>query len=458
MDEELHSPFLEKPVACPACEAVSPQQAFRSRLFTAEGRESDQHVTGYRWLAEDVRRVHPPFYFVYFCPKCRFADIAEDYVDPSNSPFHRRVTKAFHAAGLRGDAVVELLAPAIRTDDLDFRSALNLHLLAIYEQLLASEESRDNYKVARLLLRIAWLYRETAPDASGGVSIPAVEETLGRLKDFEQALRQVATRWDLLAGALRRRAADVAPACAAAGAANPYESHATNVARQIEALTGEVFRMKKTCAADRAGWLLDGAATTGEAYQGFPSYEAFFEKLKAVWPLAPADEPEALRAAVAYFERSVSTDMRFDDPQKHFSIVSLMAELLVRCDDLDGAFAMVRTIYKTASDNRQRIMKEMRAKKDLSDLEGRRMEAQLEHIAASIAQVGELRGGLLDKLLVRDLPKIQSILARMEHRKAEAKETERALEDSGIEHALVQRMKEEGGLLEALGKKKRRFF
>jgi hypothetical protein len=458
MDEELHSPFLEKPVACPACGTGSPQRTFRSRLFAPEGKESDQHVTGYRWLAEDVRRVHPPFYFVTFCPKCRFADIAEDFADPLNNPFHRRVTKSFRTAGQREDVVVELLANAIRTDDLDFRSALNLHLLAVYEQLLPSEESRDNYKVARLLLRIAWLYRENAPDASGGVSIPAVEETLGRLKDFEQALRQAKTRWDLLAGALRRRATDVAPACAAAGATNPYGSHEANAARQIEALTGELFRMKKTCAADRAGRLPEGAAATGEACPNSPSYEAFFEKLKAIWPLAPADEPEALRAAVAYFERSVSTDTRFDDPQKHFSIIALMAELLVRCDDLDGAFAMVRTIYKTASDNRQRIMKEMRAKKDPDDLASRRLGAQLEHIAATIAQVRELRGTLLDKLLARDLPKIRGILAQMERRKTDAKETERALEESGIEHALVQRLKEEGGLLEVFGKKKRRFF
>ena len=86
----------------------------------------------------------------------------------------------------------------------------------------------------------------------------------------------------------------------------------------------------------------------------------------------------------------------------------------------------------------------------------RRDPAAIAAKAAAQEQAGDLRRELVDKLLERDLPKIKQVLA--ENEGAAAEEIEKALKEIGIGEAVILRMQEKGGLLENLGKKKKRRF
>jgi uncharacterized protein (DUF2225 family) len=209
MSDELLSPFIEKSLACPACGQAAAQPFFKSRLFVPGERESDQHVLTYNWLAPNVRQVPPAFYAVLKCPTCHFADLREDFQTPSENPFNRRIIKAFKSAGQKDKLIMELLARHIQYPDLDFGSALNLHFLALYAQMLLPAESCDTYKIARLLLRVAWLYRENTPDEEGNLQLPTVDEIQKNLTAFENQLYQARTESERVSAGLRQRATEL---------------------------------------------------------------------------------------------------------------------------------------------------------------------------------------------------------------------------------------------------------
>jgi len=455
MTEEAQFPFIEKPVECPACKELSPQRSFRSSMFVPKTRESDEHVVSYTWLAKNAKRVHPPHYFLYYCPYCYYTDISDDFSKPKADTLYRRVLKSFNDAGQKERQIIELMGQHVHYDEIDFCSALNLHFLAIFVQMLPPSDAHDSYKLARLLLRIAWLYRENTPDAGDKLQIPSVEEILNGMKTLDMAMQKARKNWDNLSNAVEHRAGELEQQFQGEGDENPYTQCRASLGKQFDRFFAELYRLKTTCKRDLSGTLLDGNAQEAGPFFSFPSYQAFFEKLKSVWPFPPADELEAMHGAISYFQHSVSTDSRFDDPQKRFLTISLITELMVRCGDIDGAFSMVGSLYKVVSDNRQRYMRQMQ-QKDIDEPTKRRLKVKMERARASLGQAGELRRKLVDKLFERDLPKIKQVLA--ENEGAAAEEIEKALKEIGIGEAVILRMQEKGGLLENLGKKKKRRF
>jgi len=447
MTDELNSPFLENPVKCPACGESTQQRTFKSKVFLPEERESDQHVTSYRWMVDNIQHVHPPNYFLYFCPKCFFTDITNEYKSPASNPFAKRVIKSFNDCDKRHRLIVEFIARHVNYEEVDFYSALNLHYLAIYIQLMPSDDSRDTYKIARLLLRIAWLFREQTPDEEGKLTIPAVKDILDHVDGFEGPYHEALGQVDGLISALERRAAeteDVLP-----GDKNPYRAPLQSLRSKIESISADLHKIKRTCQKDLSGQL--GGDQGGEAYYTFASFDEYMEKLKSVWPYAPTDEVEAMRQAIVNFDHSVSTDARLSDQNKHFSAISLITDLKVRIGDLDGAYGMVRSIYKTASDNRVKAQKKL-SDPETDERDKRKFKAQVERAQSSIAQVASLRAWLLDRLYERDKGKIAQIVNNAQG--AQPEEIESALEKAGVEGALIAKLKEKGKPLDFLAKKK----
>lgn len=154
------SPFVEKDTLCAACETQAPQRFFRQHLFVAAQTDSDQHILEYQWLSNDVEQVPVQYYQLYSCPNCCFTDFARDYLNPEANPFSTALVRCFQAMDSRKQALLDLVAGHCWTDNLDHGSAMNLYFMALLIQLLPERSEQNAYKIGRLLLRIAWLYRE----------------------------------------------------------------------------------------------------------------------------------------------------------------------------------------------------------------------------------------------------------------------------------------------------------
>lgn len=447
---ELLSPFITKETECPACNQSYPQRYFRSRLFLPGERESDRHVIHWKWLAENTAPAHPPFYHVYLCPHCFYADTTEDF---ANDP-GREVLRNLARASDEQKTLIQLLGTHVDYENLDFESALNLHYLAMYIQTLAPADQLSHRKIASLLLRIAWLFREQSPEAKVAGESKKSEAVDEAFDKFEAALQKATGEWTRLTHALLERTSEVDKELGDP-AQNPYRCHQSNLTKLSEAMFGEFYRLKTTHKHDLEGALLSGNGQAGKTFFEFPSHEAFMVRVKTAWPMAPTDETEALRAAIESFKMAVSTDPAYDSTDAHMKAVALIIDLMVRCDDLDSAFDMVRSIYRSAAEARQKYQMELRHP-DTDPVKKRRIGNLIRRVNASLQQAADLRHKLMDMLIERDKERILRIIQA--HGGASLREVEVALESEGIPPSLIARLKERGDMLKPPSQRRRKLF
>lgn len=170
---ELLSPFSMRPIACPICKSEHAHRMFRVRLFVPKDIESDQHVLTYRWQAENTEVIHPPYFALFYCPKCYFTDLADDYRDPSRCKNTYFIVKTFGSFNPETDRLVEFMGRYVNYASIDYNVALTLHYLALFIQISIPADVQDLFKLSRLALRIAWLYREEKT----GLHIPSGPRT-----------------------------------------------------------------------------------------------------------------------------------------------------------------------------------------------------------------------------------------------------------------------------------------
>ncbi len=429
---EKRLPFFMKEYPCPACRAASRHRQFRSRTYGPGKVESDNHVLTYVWNDPQLVQIHPPVYFLYFCPHCYFTAPSENYTEPKLNLYGRASARAFQANREGDDNVVRLLGERIDYDNLNFEVALWMHLLAIYVQLLPEDGMRDHLLIARLYLRVAWLYREEQAEKGGEKNEGAAEEAanatpkavLSALGELDRILHQGNEGRDRIAEALKadevRRGSENAAA---------YEKSLETMARLLEALHSESYRLKSTF----------NRSYVTALDEGDKSYNVdFLDEVKKAWVYAPADETEALRSAIEYFERAIANDARLNDPEPFFKTSALIVDLEMRCNDLDAAFKKVRGVVTGIIEDRGEIL----ARIAKVENESHKMDLMRQLTAAnrSLDRASELHELVVDKVIAREMPRVKEILAG--HTGSTTGQKKVALLSGGVPHGIVHRLEE----------------
>ena len=453
------SPFIEKTFSCPVCDARGKHRLLRERIFVAEDRESDQHITQYRWLREVTQQAHPPYFFLLYCPECLYADTAEDFAAPNKNTFLPLLTRALRNAGEKERLVIQLLGAQVKGRRADFETNLALHLLAVYQHSLPKKDFQDAYKIGRLLLRTAWLYREQGASGAQELHVAlredaarperAIATLLEQVDVLKTALDQLAEKWDAF-GAHLKVCQDEKENTGGGSVEDVFAERQKNIEPLLSSMGDEISRLRIACKQELAAAVKPELAKAERPARSESDLQAFFEKVQALWPSVPTDEGEAMRMAIPFFQRTLSSDPRIDSAQAQFSLVSLITDLLIRCDDLDKAFVMVREMYKSAATARQSCLEKLRDP-NLDAAARRRFEARGNRAGESLEQASELRYQLIDLLIERNRPTIDKVLA--EHRGAAREVLEKALLERGVPPGILPRLLEEGGSL-SKGKKR----
>lgn len=168
--KKLKDPFLRRKVECPVCEHGVEQLGLKTNLFRAEHKDLDLRPYSYRWEQENLARFHPPFYYVWYCPKCYFAAGRKFYEDPlkgcflSSRKLREKVLEGYKK-DMRIRKTANKLTTDIKRDDMNYISAIKLHLMAVFwlEQFKEFTK-RDAMNLARYYIRIAWLLRDLSED------------------------------------------------------------------------------------------------------------------------------------------------------------------------------------------------------------------------------------------------------------------------------------------------------
>lgn len=451
---QSQSPFLKKNIVCPACKKPSQQRFFRHRAFVPQDKESDQHVLSYKWLSKNVEPVHPPFYHFYFCPLCFFSESSEEYANMRKTDHGIRLVQAFNGADASKRALIELLGKQINYDEIDFHSALNIHLLAIVIQLLPKDDMVDSYKVGRFFLRAAWLYREQDPqNKEEAPEIQKVDQTphlSTSLNAFQQALQNAQETWQTLRKQLPDSTStiDHADSASKAGAIAQASDNLDKLFSVQFALIKTIGTSIKEVPAQKT---VDAGQKQCDAFFSYPSYTAFLANVKKAWPDLPYCEIDALRMAVKYFQKSLSSDEKFDSPRAYAAGLALVTDLMERCNDLEEAFGIVRGIYRSSTDARLKCQQALK-NKETDESEKAHLKVQIRRLNESIQFAGELRLRLMDKLIERDMPKLEPVIKQLKN--AGDQEIEKALSDCGIAPGLVSRLREKGYLPQLKAEKK----
>lgn len=449
----LLSPFVTKELACPVCRERYHQRFFRQRIFFADKKESDQHVLEYKWTNDKFRQVHPPYYFLFYCPHCNFVDTSEEYSKPFASDYGPMVLRAIKNKSEEAQSVVDVLASKIVYDEIDFESAMSLHLLGLYLHSLAEEEYHDTYKLARLYLRTAWLYRESntkQPEPDEG----KVEQSHPQ-QNTSHAIQQVAASMEKSLQMLEQRSAALSELAAnrvkelggeigVNESDYPYAEAAQALGAELARATEAVRAIKEICERDITGALLRATGDDSAADSASPQFMAFLRHVKGLWPALPMNENEALRLAIKNFNKALSRDTRLSSHDSYYTVVFLVADLYVRSEDYGGALGMLRGIYKSAMDARKRYMQQMR-QEGLSSGDKRRLEGRINRVNTSLEHTGEFRRELIDQYISQNKAIIAKVIGSNSGQ--ELPIIEKALMEEGIPQDVLPRLKEQGGPL-----------
>jgi hypothetical protein len=395
-------PLLVKLIRCPACEQLVPLHQANPRLYTVLGRESDRHVTGYRWLHGVTTGVQPHHYRIWQCPKCLFADLAER-VDPAD-PDLDAARQAFRDISIEKhmvlDSLRELVAPS---PELEPQGAIAIHLAGLLvTSLTAPGRTVDHSRLGLIALRLAWLYRELegpAPRADPGPEPPQPPDPMAEATErLVQILAEAGTAVQDL-----RRIAGPGPDAAGGG---PCRPRVELVEVRLEALQTEVAALQMAIAQGgvpaTAAAEPDPASGLGRALQA----------LAPLWPDLPRDERGSLRLALAAFEYSY----QFEDLAEHdVAQVNLILDLLIRLGELERALDWTQQMSKQAGEtvtDLQRRMAEARASQTLSGNDATAIQRKIAALNLSQRQAGERRREILERLLARDRDQIQELLAQ----------------------------------------------
>lgn len=351
---DAKSPVYFRTIPCPACAAKTSQAKFKTGMYVEEERESDQHVTRYRWLQPDVTPLHPPFYALSHCPECTYTDFNDDFAEPNRSRENRvRVLAPRLKAELaRRGSAIWILHRDLGPGPIDFPAALRRHLLAIAIQELLPAGQRDHLRLARLSLRTAWLYRERGSAAGAAVAenedLQALDAVAARLKDLRTAADRLVTVYAGRAGG----------------------TGVDTFANQVEALGRGYadFRSKLVSPGNGGDPLAFLAAVRGE------------------WPEVPTGEGPCLETAVRAFEEVYQ---RGDGDT--LPLLKLMIELNYRLGRFDRVLDYSSAMSRSGHEERTALQRQLDTDRSLTPEQRSRLTVRINQIGAMLQLASDIR-------------------------------------------------------------------
>jgi hypothetical protein len=373
------------------------------------GRESDRHVTGYRWLHGIVTDVQPHHYKVWQCPKCLFADLAEE-VDQEPGPGADAIRQAFQDIPIEIHMILDSLRKLVPGEALGPDGAVAVHLAAV---LLATLPPVNHARLGRLALRLAWLFRERDGSEAAAAPPPA-SAALGALAETTEHLDRLLEDAGATLRELRQQGARRTEELRLAGNpdANPYSPLGDLIEVRLQALQSEVTTLQLAVLRDQQDGL---APRRPPAQEGAGGLARALQEITPLWPELPRNEAQSLRLALEAFEHSYQYEEVGDSVEHGVAQGVLILDILVRLGELERALEWTTQISKYAGDTSADLKNRLgqaRANQTLSSFDATVISRKIAALNLSHQKAGERRREVLALMLERDREQIDGVLAR----------------------------------------------
>jgi len=163
--------FYQKKVFCPICKRTSGVVNLISEVngeYYPVSRDKDQYVSEWKWKNAEWQHINPMLYSITVCPVCHYADFNQSFGKSSKSMSPHQISHIKDRVSRLTGYETRLIAQISQNYNYDIHSrnhavaSLGIILAIFYQHsLLEQDRVLPNYGLlARLYLRLSWLYRE----------------------------------------------------------------------------------------------------------------------------------------------------------------------------------------------------------------------------------------------------------------------------------------------------------
>ena len=414
----MSSPFVKRKVMCPICEKESHQFTLMPNLYSVEEKEEDQHPLKLKWYDPDNQDIKPQYYVLYHCPFCLFTDFEDNFVKSQTIPNFNGLRAVYIKPDPTKSKVLQLLRSKISYQNMDFQSALFVHLLSIYiYELESREQYKDIKKLARLYHRTAWLYREQQPSDDSNSDNVLKKDIQNNIDNLSSSFSEYNKKLLPLVDNLKRRVIDFG--IKFDDPVNPYLPAIADFNSLSDQMQKVITKIRIISTKDKE--IIQKTAKAGNDN----NYEEDLAKLTDPWPTVPMNERDCLNKAIEYYEKQYQKISSNDSLNQQVGIMNILTELCLRVNNYKKAFEYLSSLYQFCATSRQNLYSQQRQSPSslvesqlnkLGDVmfglsEKRKLieEKQLEYYAPQIKKYSSENSSLSweeikEELLKRDIP------------------------------------------------------
>jgi uncharacterized protein (DUF2225 family) len=411
--EQKKTPFVTVTVTCPICVSRFSSYKFKVGLYTVLDKETDQHPRAYKWSEPEFSSINPLYYSMWRCPKCFYTDFTENFEKKTDSRV-LAIRKIYKPAEV---LAMPFMSEILRYTDINipsFETTVNLYLTAAYiNEMPLRPEDKSYFILARIYLRIAWLYREKYGAADASLESVRLKQMFKNFDEIEANYIKLEASVTKLLSTIKNRLLEIYGSEVPMN--NPYYANITGFLSNIKNVPASLGKIKTTAVLDQHGKLSgDSSAAGNHPYYNFPSFTDFLMSLMPYWPDLPLNEKAALALAVKNYTISYTNEDFFDTPEKRLNAVDLIENLYMRLDDFDSALNYITEIYRSGTKDRQGLYNKMNSKKSdgtyPTQREKDRIESQIVRINATLSKASDKKKDLEKKRLAAALPKVMAVV------------------------------------------------
>lgn len=442
MNHLPHNFFLRKEITCPICKSPFGASLINPRLYAADSREEDRHVTRYNWAQSIKTDILPHHYGVWHCPSCLYTALSTEFELSAPTARHRTRWTSYRQLPLPSQLKIRTLVKLLDSNlPYDAVTITTLHALAIWMHHLVPDEEKTWMDMGRLYLRIAWIYREqpliTEREGQAGQVRQNENDNLSGMQTLnlalDESLQKIQEQIGQISSLAEKRHRELGT--------DPYTTLLDSLNQRLRALRISERTFSQVLQRDLNNQLGGGTKKTVR-----PPLRGLAQHIATIWDAFPQDEVAATRACVDAFDKGIRLgeggDMSVD---AQLTVLVTNVKLLERIADFRGGISYIATISKMAFSEKQDLSRKIREmEKAGQGPESRRpLIRQLNTVNAVLQNFSQLREQLTLALIEQEGTDLENRLHAVKTRSEQIK----ILDERDIPTLIYRQLEDNGWLI-----------
>lgn len=398
MEQLPNNFFLKKNITCPVCLTPFPGRVVNPRLYAADIREEDRHVTRYTWAQGIQTAILPHHYEIWHCPTCFFSALHNEFELTVTTVRHKTRWSLYRQLDAATQIRIRSLAKQIDLSlPYDEITVTTMHALAIWIHNLVPEEQKSWMDLGRLYLRLAWLYREyplmadkgEADRQDAGQTVQKMQELAAAISQSLQTLHeQFSSLRQLIELRHRETGRDT------------YTTLIDSLDQKLHALDISERTFNQVLQRDLHHQL------PGDAHSSTrPPLAGLSSQIGQLYEACPRSEAEATLACVDAFDKGIRLgdggDLSID---AQLTVIVTNIRLLERIGDFRRALQYITEVSKMAYSEKQDLSRKLKeSEKTGQGMDARRpLIRQLNSVSAVVQNLSDLRDHLTTALIEQE--------------------------------------------------------